>query len=227
MKLTACVYVAALVILTIPPPVEAIPKDILDAMNVAARSGDKAAAVRMLVPLAEGGDAEAQAQLGGCYVWGIGVTANDTEALKWLHKAIDQGNKEALDSLSTAYTLGKLGAPKDFTARQTWLRELARNGDKAAAIIFQKGEESAVAGARLYEQLHANDPKSYITPPKPYNWAVGMSRAQVIESRAGRPAHISKTTTSKGTSEKWIYPNLHATLYFDEFGTLQVIQENE
>lgn len=49
--------------------------------------------------VAEQGDAMAQVNLGDCYANGIGITKNESEAVKWYRKAADQGLKPAKDAL--------------------------------------------------------------------------------------------------------------------------------
>ena len=55
-------------------------------------SGDYAAALRLLGPLAERGDAEAQSRLGVMYAAGRGVPQDYDAAVKWYRLAAEQGN---------------------------------------------------------------------------------------------------------------------------------------
>ena len=52
-----------------------------------------------LVKKAEGGDAEAQSELGMCYFRGKGVTKDYEEAVKWWTKAAEQGDEQAKKQL--------------------------------------------------------------------------------------------------------------------------------
>jgi TPR repeat protein len=57
--------------------------------------GDYAATYRLVLPLAEHGNAGAQAMLGEIYLNGQGVPEDYAEALKWFHKAADQGDAKS------------------------------------------------------------------------------------------------------------------------------------
>ena len=69
--------------------------------------GDYATAIRLLRPLAERGDAEAQNNLGVMYDNGRGVPRDDTEAAKWFRKAADQGIADAQYNIGVMYFNGR------------------------------------------------------------------------------------------------------------------------
>lgn len=52
---------------------------------------------------AEQGFAQAQYELGNCYLLGKGVEQSETEAVKWLTKAAEQGNTDAMSLLGGLY----------------------------------------------------------------------------------------------------------------------------
>jgi hypothetical protein len=66
-----------------------------DAIAADAR-GDYATAMRLLRPLAEQGNADAQESLGKIYKWGKGVPQDKAEAAKWYAKAAE-GYREAAE----------------------------------------------------------------------------------------------------------------------------------
>ena len=75
-----------------------------DELTVAAKlHEDKnfAQAVQLYTKLAKAGNVEAQLQLGDIYGFGDGVEENPGEAIFWLNKAAEKGNKDALVSLQT------------------------------------------------------------------------------------------------------------------------------
>ena len=110
----------------------------------ALESKDYALAERLLRPLAEQGDAQAQRNLGVMYANGRGVPQNDQEAVTWYRKAAEQGDAQAqsyLDdreklksyrkateqgkvdaryNLGAAYAYG-LGVPQDSIRALMWL----------------------------------------------------------------------------------------------------------
>ena len=80
---------------------------------------------------AERGDAEAQINLGLCYLNGNGVPKNPDEALKWLSKAAKQDHIRAQKYLSGCY-FGSHGVPEDFSQAVKWLSKAAELGDAEA-----------------------------------------------------------------------------------------------
>ena len=66
------------------------------------------------------------------YFWGHGVPQDNTEAVKWLRKAADQGNANAQYDLGIAYFKG-LGVPQDYPIAYMWLSLGAAGGNKDAA----------------------------------------------------------------------------------------------
>jgi TPR repeat protein len=58
--------------------------------------GEKEQAAKLCEELANAGNAEAQFELGRCYLSGIGVPLDESKALEWLRKASAQGQKEAM-----------------------------------------------------------------------------------------------------------------------------------
>ena len=61
---------------------------------------------------AEGGDAEAQNNVGEIYMKGLGAAPEYAKAASWLEKSVAQGNKRAMTNLGYLYEEG-LGVPKD------------------------------------------------------------------------------------------------------------------
>ena len=78
----------------------------MDQFDVAMRAheaGKYAVALRLLLPLAEAGNAEAQFSLGQLYREGHGVARDDKVALKWYRKAARQGDAKAQGALGAMY----------------------------------------------------------------------------------------------------------------------------
>jgi TPR repeat protein len=76
--------------------------DILAAM----KQGNYALALRLARPLAEAGNAEAQAMVGNLYELGLGVAQDHSKALGWFTRAADQGNVTAETALGRMYSKG-------------------------------------------------------------------------------------------------------------------------
>ena len=71
------------------------------------KAGDYAVAVQEWRPLAEQGDAGAQANLGYMYEEGQGVPQSYKEAVKWYRKAAEQGNAGGQANLGFMYDNGQ------------------------------------------------------------------------------------------------------------------------
>ncbi len=98
-----------------------------DEVGAAHQRGDYATVVRELRPLAEQGDAKAQAHLGVMYETGLGVPQDYAEAVKWYRKAAEQGWAGAPYILGNMYRKG-LGVPQDYAEAVKWYRKAAEQG---------------------------------------------------------------------------------------------------
>ncbi len=81
---------------------------------------DYVSASRILIPLAERGDAAAQSYLGFMFETGRGVPQNYTEAAMWYRRAAEQGDSLAQYSLGLLYDKG-FGVPRDIIEAGKWL----------------------------------------------------------------------------------------------------------
>ena len=96
--------------------------------------GDWPNALKLLQPLAEQGNAEAQSELGWMYKRGSGVKMDLQEALRWFRKAADQGNaKDEYDLGATLIESVRIskGAKTDAQAHDEaikWFRKAAEQG---------------------------------------------------------------------------------------------------
>ena len=84
---------------------------------------DYATELQLLRPLAERGDARAQAVIGIMYDWGLGVRQDYAEAAKWLRLGADQGSR-AQGTLGDTYANGQ-GVPQDDAEAAKWYRKAA------------------------------------------------------------------------------------------------------
>ena len=81
---------------------------------------DYVAASRTFIPLAERGNAPAQAYLAYLFETGRGVPQNYTEAAMWYRRAAEQGDSLAQYSLGLLYDRGQ-GVPRDIVEASKWL----------------------------------------------------------------------------------------------------------
>ena len=104
--------------------------------------GDYEAALNIWRPLAEGGDAIAQANVGLMYDSGVGVSQDYTEAAKWYRLAAVQGNAMAQFNLGLLYDNGT-GVGQDYREALKWYRSAAAQGiagaENSLGVMFQFG----------------------------------------------------------------------------------------
>lgn len=113
----------------------------------AMRGKDYPAAVRLLEPLAQKGNAQAQVRMGLLYYHGHGVRESDSEAKKWFELAARQGNADAQFHLGNMYAYGLVDLSKDVDVDQQaaqWYFQAARQGHPDAqyslGILFLTGK---------------------------------------------------------------------------------------
>lgn len=92
---------------------------------------------------AEGGDGQAQFELGRAYEDGKGVPPDDDRAAEWFRKSANQGNAQAQNSLGVMYALGR-GVQRDKEEAVRWYKKAAKQGLPEAiynvAISYYNGE---------------------------------------------------------------------------------------
>ena len=127
--------------------------------------GDYATARRLWLPLAEGGNADAQTMLGIIYEGGHGVSQDYAAAVTWYRRAADQGHPDAQFYLACMHDFGK-GVPLDPAAAVKWLSKAADQGHTDAqfnlGVMYEDGigvsqdHQTAVSWYReAAEQGHA------------------------------------------------------------------------
>ena len=89
---------------------------------VAYDRADYKTALTVWLPAAEGGDANAQVNVGEIFEKGVGGTPNYDAAFIWYDKAAQQGNARGQFNLGTLYEQG-LGVEKDAIAALSWYRQ--------------------------------------------------------------------------------------------------------
>jgi len=109
-------------------------------------------------PLAQHGNAVAQNWLGRMYQQGLGVTKDETEAVRLYRQAAAQGYAAAQSNLGSMYAEGR-GVPKDETEAVRLYRQAAAQGYAAAQsnLGFMYAEGRGVAkdeteAVRLFQQ---------------------------------------------------------------------------
>ena len=113
------------------------------AATAAFDKGDFAAALALLRPLADQGDAAAQYNLAQMYRYGKGVPQDLPEAVRWYQKAALQGDRFAQFNLGVMYDEGR-GVQKNIDDAIAWYRKAAEQGDARAlynlGVIYENGQ---------------------------------------------------------------------------------------
>jgi hypothetical protein len=87
-----------------------------------------ATALRVWLPLAEGGDPAAQTYVGEIFEKGLGVPPDHAAAAVWYRRGAERGSSRAAINLGQLYEQG-LGVPKDPVQALSWYRKAAGLGD--------------------------------------------------------------------------------------------------
>jgi uncharacterized protein len=161
--------------------------------------GDYAEAMRLLRPLAEQGEANAQSQLGAMYTFGDGVPHDTEQGAMWYRKAAEQGNANAQNKLGLMYAFG-IGTPKDGAQSLFWYRKAAEQGDASAQFTL---------GLMYYDG--AGVPENYMTSHMWFNLAASGAgnpelRNQAAKSRDGVATKMApdQITEAQRMESEWV-----------------------
>jgi TPR repeat protein len=132
---------------------------------LAFRRGDFPTAVRILGPLAERGDAEAQAVLGFMYEYGRGVPQNVVVAVHWYVCAAEQGNPAGQFHLGLMYNKGH-GVPRSAVLAYKWLNLAAAHAPPNERDYYLRMRD-AVASKLNEAQIAEGQWLAYNWAPKP------------------------------------------------------------
>jgi uncharacterized protein len=129
------------------------------------RRGDFSTAARRLIPLAERGNAEAQALLGFMYQYGRGVPQNAVVAVHWYLCAAEQGQPNGQYQLGLMYDKGQ-GVPRSSVIAYKWL-DLAAAHARPAERDYYLRIRDAVATKLNPAQMYEAQWLAYNWAPKP------------------------------------------------------------
>jgi TPR repeat protein len=105
---------------------------------------DYATAMKLLRPLAEHGNKDAQFYLGRMYINGEGVGIDYTEAVKWFRLAAGQGDTFAQSNLGARYAQGQ-GVPQDHVRALMWFNLSVSSSSREDAKIAAKNRDTVAA----------------------------------------------------------------------------------
>jgi TPR repeat protein len=106
--------------------------------------GDYATALRLLRPLAEEGNQEAQINLGNMYFDGNGVPLNYAQSVDWYLLAADQGNTDAQIALGFLYKYGE-AVRFDYVQAYKWFDLAGSGSDRDIVATMMTPAEVAEA----------------------------------------------------------------------------------
>ena len=132
--------------------------------KAAYQSGDYETALRLWRPLADQGNAEAQAGLGWMYFHGQGVAQDYAQAVFWYREAADQGHVAAQANLGLMHEHGQ-GVAQDYAQAAAWYRKAADQGNADAqydlGVAYEHGQgvpkDDAQAAAWLRKAADQGD----------------------------------------------------------------------
>jgi uncharacterized protein len=122
--------------------------------DAALQRRDYATAMRLLRPLAEQGNSEAQDKLGMMYVNGQGMEKDYHQARIWFRKAADQGQVRAQENLGFMYSTNWMGGPPDYQQAAAWFRKAADQGSPSAQYNLGMSCEKGEGVPQDYVQAH-------------------------------------------------------------------------
>ena len=107
-----------------------------------------ATALKIWLPLAQNGDAEAQTYVGEIYEKGLGVPPDHFAAAQWYQRAAEQNHSRARINLGYLYEKG-LGVEKDLTKAINYYRQASglESDDLQFASVLQASHESDIEQA--------------------------------------------------------------------------------
>lgn len=153
--------------------------------EAAYRLGDYPTALKLLQPLAEQGNSEAQDSLGHMYFMGSGVQQDYAEAMNWFRKAAEQGNADAQCVLGYMYWNGR-GIPNDNLKATKWYRKAAENGDVEAQDDLSKPYWHLEVGKEESEKWFRSALRGYEKKAEQGDW-FGIARLCEMYGEEKRP----------------------------------------
>ena len=123
--------------------------------------GDYATALRLWLPLARRGIVAAQHHVAMIYDnGGRGVPRDEVEAVRWYHRAAEQGSAAAQNNLGAMYSEGR-GTPQDLGEAVRWWRSAAEQGHVVAqfnlglSLVIGRGVPRNLVEAYMWLSLAA------------------------------------------------------------------------
>jgi TPR repeat protein len=149
---------------------------------------DYGAAIRILQPLAEEGNARAAFFLGYMYDQGLGAEGSSDQAAIWFRKAAEQGDAVSQATLGYLYSAGD-GVPQNSAEAMKWSLFAAKQDDPGAQYRIGTFYEAGFGApknpvlAYMWFSLSAHDP-IYGALASRHMGALALAPSQVDEARS-------------------------------------------
>jgi len=126
--------------------------------------GDYETAHALWLPMARGGDPEAQNYLGIQYFLGLGIERDIAEAAKWYEAAARRGHPDAQRNYADLFNEGN-GVQRDFYTAFIWYYAASQQGNETARRQMEAlaGENKLSPNQQMHAKLEANE---FIADPK-------------------------------------------------------------
>ena len=170
---------------------------------VAYDRADYKTALKIWLPAAEGGDADAQNTVGEIFEQGLGTQPNYEVAVLWYRKAAEQGHKGAQFNLGTMYESGR-GVAEDRVEALNWYRLAWGISDdsltyrsSAEEALLNQAQESAKTQEAMAEQLAVAEARAEAAAARSRQTAEALARerAELAE------AEVELEQTSKALAQ--------------------------
>jgi TPR repeat protein len=99
------------------------------------KSGNYIESIKLLNPLAEEENAEAQCILGNIYHMGLGVNIDGPKAVHWYQQSARQGYAIASNNLAGIYFMGECGVAEDYEEALEWCQLGQKQGFEDSKYI--------------------------------------------------------------------------------------------
>jgi hypothetical protein len=154
-------------------------------------------ALRVWLPLAEGGDAEAQMYVGEIFERGVGGAPDPAAAAAWYKRSAEQGNRPAQLNLGSLYERG-VGVAKDPKAARDWYRRAA--GLENIAGEYVSFVSDAKAQEKLQSQLARSDAETRALRQRVKG--LEQQAATAREQRATRVEHLETDSQAFASEQR-------------------------
>ncbi len=166
------------------------------------KQGDYELARKILSPLAEAGDPQAQFYLGRMYDNGQGVAKNEAEALRWFRKAAEQGHAKGQFNLGVSYETGQ-GFPQDAVEAARWVRKAAKQGlanaQSKLGYMYQYGRGVAKDEAEAVRWFRKAAEQGYAEGQ--FNLGVSYLKGQGVAQDKAEAVRLFRKAAAQGVAE--------------------------